>query len=148
MAFWEKRAKSINPFLFKTSSSFWWRQRHSYSSQVAADMHLICLFPLSILHEILPFYCFRGSRHMHMSRRAHGDIFSTDSVSYQTAEDQLSMSYTFHYKKEELEMNEGVGRASIERERWRGEPLAWMMSLHHNETLLFGDHHLFCCILS
>ncbi|CAM4692985.1 unnamed protein product [Leuciscus chuanchicus] len=55
-----------------------------------------------------------------MSRRAHGDIFrDTDSVSYQTAEDQLSMSYTFHYKKEELEMNEGVGRARIEGERWR-----------------------------
>jgi len=73
---------------------------------------------------------------VHMSRRALGDIFrDTDSVSYQTAEDQLSMSYTFHYKKEELEMNEGVGRARIEGERWRSEPLAWMMSLHHNETL-------------
>lgn len=61
-----KACKSINSFLFQTSSSFWWRQRcmweHSYSSQVAADMHLICLFPLSILNEILPFYCFRGSR--------------------------------------------------------------------------------------
>lgn len=42
-----------------------------------------------------------------MSQRAHGDIFrDTDSVSYQTAEDQLSMSYTFHYTKEELKMNE------------------------------------------
>lgn len=42
-----------------------------------------------------------------MSQRARGDIFrDIDSVSYQTAEDQLSMSYTFHYTKEELKMNE------------------------------------------
>lgn len=32
------------------------------------------------------------------------------------------MLYTFHYTKEELEMNEGLGRSRIEGERWRVEP--------------------------
>lgn len=88
-----------------------------------------------------------------MSQRAHGDIFrDADSVSYQTAKDQLSMSYTFHYMKEELEMNEGVGRARIDGERWRCEPRAWMMSWQ-NETvsslaiiLYFAAYYLNGCV--
>lgn len=49
-------------------------------------------------------------------------------------------------------MNEGVGRARIEGERWRGEPTC-MMSLHHNETLsslaiiiYFVAHYLNGCV--
>lgn len=83
------------------------------------------------------------------SWRARGDIFRVaDSVSYQTAEDQLSMSYTFHYTKEELEMNEGV-RATDRRRKveMRASGLDDVIAPQWNR-FLFGDHPLFCCVLS